>query len=111
MRQNKKYKVIKRTKIEIFNKIQKLYFKTKFKNIIFIVFEFTLELFFFYFVTAFCEVYQKTQTSWIYDFFTSCLISFIYEIFLSFYITIFYTISIRYKIRFLYKAIIFFYNI
>ena len=111
MRQNKKYKVNKRTKIEIFKKIQKLYFKIKLKNIIFIVFEFTFELFFFYFVIAFCEVYQKTQTSWIYDFFTSCLISFIYEIFLSFYIAIIYTISIRYKIRCLYKVIIFFYHI
>ncbi len=105
MRKNKKYKVNKKSKKEIFIKIQKLYFNIKCKIIIFIIFEFLFELFFFYFVTAFCAVYQKTQESWIYDFFTSFLISFAGEIAFAFFIALLYIISIRNKLNFFYNIL------
>ena len=111
MRKNKKYKVNIRNKKEIFTKIQKLYFKIKIKIVVFIFIEFLFQLFFYYFVTAFCSVYQKTQVSWLYDFFISFLISFAVEIAFALLIAIVYIISIRYKLNLLYKVIILIYNI
>ena len=111
LRQNKSYKVSKETKIAILNQIRKIFSNLKCKITIFIVLEFSIILFFYYFVTAFCEVYKETQISWIYDFFISFLISLATEILISLLITLFYTLSIRYKLNFIYKVVIFFYNI
>ena len=111
MRQNKKYKVSKETKIEILGQIRKIFSKLKCKIIIFLILDFSIILFFYYFVTAFCEVYKETQISWIYDFFISFLISLATEIVISLLIALFYTLSIRYKLNFIYKMVIFFYNI
>ena len=80
-------------------------------SILFVVLEFLIMLFFYYFVTAFCDVYKNTQISWLYDFFISFLISFATEIFGSFFLAIFYIISIKYKNKYLYKIVIFFYNL
>ena len=48
--------------------------------IIFIIIEFILMLFFWYFVTAFCHVYNATQISWLWDSLTSILIRAIIEL-------------------------------
>ena len=77
----------------------------------FIIIELTFMLFFYYFVTAFCEVYKQTQISWLYDFFLSFLISLAAEILGSLLIAIFYIVSLKYKLKILYKIIIFLYNI
>ena len=111
MRQNKKYKVSKKTKIEILEQIRKIFSKLKCKIVIFLILDFSIISFFYYFVTAFCEVYKETQISWIYDFFISFLISLATEIVISLLIALFYTLSIRYKLNFIYKMVIFFYNI
>ena len=111
MRKDRKYKVDKKTKIEILKKINNISVKLKYKIIIFFACEFSIMLFFYYFVTAFCEVYKKTQISWILDFFISFLLSFLAEIFCSWLLTIFYILSIRYKLKFLYTLVIFIYNI
>ena len=81
MRKNRKYKVSRETKSIILNKIRETYSKLKGKIIIFLISEFSLMLFFYYFVTAFCEVYKKTQLSWLSDFFISFLISLLTEVF------------------------------
>ena len=111
MREIKNYKVDKKTKIEILEKIRKLSSRLKCKIIFFIILEFVTMLFFYYFVTAFCEVYNKTQKSWLYDFFTGFFISLLTEIVFSFFIVVCYIISIRYKIKFIYNISIFFYNL
>ena len=111
LRKNKDYKVNKKRKINIILQIRHICLKLKNKIITFFILEFLIMLFFFYFVTAFCEVYKKTQISWIYDFFTSFLLSFFAEIFCSWILAIFYHISIRYEINLIYKIVIFFYNL
>ena len=81
------------------------------KTVVFIFFEFSIMLFFYYFVTAFCEVYKKTQISWLADFFSSFLISLLTEIGISLLLTVLYITSINYKIRLIYNITIFFYNL
>ena len=68
-------------------------------------------IFFYYFVTAFCEVYKETQISWITDSFVSFIISFLVEFGLSLIISILYIISIKLKIKRLYKIVMFFYHL
>ena len=111
MRTNKKYKVSKSTKLKIKEQIKKISFKLKCKIIIYMIIEFILLLFFYYFVTAFCEVYNKTQLSWLLDFIISFFISIAIEIFMSLTIAIFYKLSLKYKLRIIYKIVVFFYNI
>ena len=111
MRENRKYKVSKKTKIEILKKINVITKKLKYKIIIYFIIEFFLMLLFYYFVTAFCEVYKKTQISWLMDFLSSCIISFFTQIIFSLVLAIFYIISIRYKLKYLYKIVIFIYNL
>ena len=111
MRKDRSYKVLKETKIEILGQIRKIFSNLKCKIVIFLVLDFLIILFFFYFVTAFCEVYKETQISWIYDYFISFLISLATEVIISFIIALLYTISIRYRLNFIYKVVIFFYNI
>ena len=111
MRKNKNYKVSQETKAHIFEKIKKISSRLKIKVVFFIIIEFIIMLFFYYFVTAFCEVYKKTQNSWLYDFFSGFIISFAAEFGCCFLITICYLISVKYKKRFIYNLTIFFYNL
>ena len=111
MRENRKYKVSRETKSIILNKIKEIYVKLKYKIILFIIIEFSLMLFFYYFVTAFCEVYKKTQINWLFDFFISFLISSLTEIFMAFLLSIFYILSLRYKLKFIYRIVLFIYNL
>jgi hypothetical protein len=71
MRKDSKYIVSKATKRAILMNIYDIIKKLKIKILVFIILECSLLLFFFYFVTAFCEVYQKTQISWLCDSFAS----------------------------------------
>ena len=111
MRKNRKYKVSEETKKKILDKIRKISLKWKCKIILFIIFEFSMMLFFYYFVTAFCDIYKNTQISWIYDFFLSFIISFATEIFGAFILAILYILSLKYKLKFVYTITIFFYSI
>jgi len=103
LREDHKYKVSDERKKEILEKIHKILKTLKIKMIIFIVLDFVILLFFFYFVTAFCEVYQSTQTSWISDAVVSIIISFPIEIAISLAVTLLYKISLKYECQFLYK--------
>ena len=111
LRKDKGYKVNKTRKIYIILQIRHICLKLKNKIFGFFILEFLFMLFFFYFVTAFCEVYSKTQISWIYDCLTSFLLSFFSQIFYAWILAIFYYLSIRYEINFIYKIIIFIYNL
>ena len=110
MRKNRKYKVDKKTKSQMFNQISEISKNLKIKVVVFFALEFSLMLFYYYFVTAFCEVYKKTQVSWIIDFLTSYLLSILTEIILTWLLTLFYIVSIRYKIKFVYTTVLFIYN-
>ena len=111
MRKLKNYKISQKTKGKISAKIEHISKILRLKIVIFIIFEFSIMLFFYYFVTAFCAVYNKTQKSWLLDFFSSFLMSLLGEICLSLLLTVLYTISISYKIKIIYTITLFFYNL
>ena len=111
LRKNKKYIVSKQKKLEILQKILKISSQLKCKAIFFIIFEIILMLYFYYFVTAFCEVYKKIQKSWLYEFIISFFLSLSGEIIFAFLLAILYVLSIKYKSKFIYNIVIFFYNI
>ena len=74
----------------------------------FVVIDIIILLFFYYFTTAFCSVYQNTQSSWISDAVVSIIISFPIEIIIALVITTLYIIAVKYRYKVLYKIIMFF---
>ena len=107
LREDPKYKVSEERKEEILRKINKCLKKLKIKMTFFVIVDFIILLFFFYFVTAFCEVYKNTQTSWISDAVVSIIISFPIELAIALAITIIYFLSIKYKWKYVYKLAMF----
>jgi len=110
LRSDKKYKVKRKKKLLIKYTIQKILKSLEIKIVIFIVVEFLFILFFFYYVTAFCHVYKKTQVDWLLNSFSSFVISSLIAVSLSFLLSIIYKISTKNKYKFLYCISIFFYN-
>ena len=110
LKTDKKYKVNKDKKTQIINKIEKIMKCLKFKIVFFIIFELIFILFFFYYVVAFCQVYQKTQISWLLDCFSSYVISLIFTILLSYICALLYRLAIKNRKRILYKILMFIYS-
>ena len=81
----------------------------KIKIVCYIVFEFSILLFFFYYVAGFCIVYQKTQIDWLLDSITSILLSILFKLLYSFFIAILYIISLKKKSKLLFKIALFLY--
>ncbi len=111
LKKNKKMKVNNKMKIIMLEKILKINKKLKYKLLIFILSEFIIMLFYYYFVTAFCEVYKETQISWLFDSFVSFLISFPVEFLMALVISIVYKISIKNRIKCLYNLAMIFYSL
>jgi hypothetical protein len=111
MRKDKTYYVDSKQKKIIHTTLQKIFKFLKIKITIYIIIEFSLLLFFFYYITAFCEVYKETQKSWIYDSFISFILSIIFELFVSFFISLIYETSLKYKIKLLYRISMIFYEL
>ena len=111
LRDDSNYTVSEKRKEEILIGIYKINQKLKIKIIIFLITEFLIMMFFYYFVTAFCEVYKETQISWILDSFVSFILSFPMEFFNAFIISLLYIISIKAKIKWLYKIAMVFYSL
>ena len=111
MRKNKNYKVTTEMKLKIIEKIHKISNTLERKISLFMIFEFLIMLFFYYFVTAFCEVYRQTQITWLYDCLIGFFISICVEIGFAFLLSLMYKISIKYKKKFIYNVTMFGYNI
>ena len=111
MRQNSNYVVNFRKRKQILINVYEINKILKIKIIIFFIIEFLVMIFFFYFVTAFCEVYRQSQISWITDSIVSFLLSFPIEFGNSFLIAVFYKISVQKKCKLLYKIVMIFYNL
>ena len=109
LKSNKKYKITDKRKKEIVNEIKKILKKHKIKVIIVIIIEVLLILFFWYYITAFCHVYSKTQLSWLLDSFLSILSRLIIELLMSLGFAKLYRIAVVANIKCLYKFVIFFY--
>lgn len=111
LKADKNYKVEETTKMEIQNEIVKILKCLKIKIIFFLIFEFSFLIFFLYYLTIFCHIYQKTQLSWLLDSILSYVISIVFTLVLSFLCVIFYKIALRNKARLLYRILVFIYNI
>ncbi len=111
MRKNREYKVSRKKKNIIYSNLLKIYKYLKIKIVLYIIIEFSIMLFFFYFITAFCEVYTETQLSWLYDSIVSSLISIIFELLISLIISVMYVTSIRIKIKIIYDIVLFLYRL
>ena len=109
IKNNKKYTVSLQRKKEIICEVKRIMKKYKIKVIIFYIIEFICMIFFWYYVTIFCNIYKKTQLSWLID----CIITIIFRIIIDFVINIIlsllYKCSISLKSNCLFRTIIFFY--
>ena len=111
MKINKNYKLNRNKKKIIFNNLLKTFKILKLKIFIYIIIDLFIMLFFLYFITAFCQVYKKTQISWLYDSFISFLLSFPMELLISFIISILYSVAIKLQFRCLYNLVLFIYQL
>ena len=107
---NKKYTVSDERKKEILNEIEKILKKYKIKIIILIVIEFLLMLFFWYYVTAFCHVYNSTQYSWLFDSFLSILSRTVIDFLFPLGLAKLYRLAVESNIKCLYRIVLFFYS-
>ena len=83
-------------------KLNKVYENLRIKIFCYILLEFLILLFFFYYITGFCIVYKETQINWLLDSILSIIISLFVKLFLSFLIAVFYLLSLKYKLKTLY---------
>ena len=110
MKNDKNYVVTNKRKNAILEEIDEILKKYKIKIIILIIIEMVLMLFFWYFVIAFCHVYEATQISWLIDSGICILIRAIIELLISFGLAKLYRVSIDGECYCLYKVIMFMYN-
>ena len=96
-------------KKEIINEIENILKKHKIKVITLIIIEEIFMIFYWYYVTAFCHIYTKTQLSWLLDSFLSMVSRFIIEILVSLGFAKLYRMSVESNIKCLYKVVMFFY--
>ena len=107
---NKKYIVSDKRKEEIKMEIEKILKKFKIKMIILIIIEFSLMLFFWYYVTAFCHVYNSTQYSWLFDSFLSILSRSVLDFLIPLGLAKLYRLSVESNVECIYKIVLFFYS-
>ena len=110
LQQNKKYVITEQRKKEIYEEIVTILKRHKIKVIILVVIQISLTLFFWYYVTAFCHVYSRTQTSWLLDSFLSILSRFVIELLLSLGFAKLYRIAVEANTHCIYKIVLFFYS-
>ena len=110
LKSDKNYKVDLETKEKIEKDISGILKCLKIKIIFFIIFEFLFTLFFFYYVTAFCQVYKSTQISWLLDSISSYVISFGITLVISFIFSIMYKLSIIYQVKIIFSICQFMYT-
>ena len=106
----KKYVVTTQKKLELKREIDYIFKKYKIKIIIFVIIELLLTLFFWYYVTVFCQIYSSTQKSWLWDSFLSILSRIIFDLLLALGFAKFYRIGVESNVKCLYRISIFVYS-
>ena len=109
IKNNKKYRVSIQRKKEIICEVKKIMRNYKIKVIIFYIIEFLCMIFFWYYVTIFCNVYKKTILSWLIDCLITIIIRIIIDFLLNIILALLYKISISLKSKCLYRVMIFLY--
>ena len=110
LKKNKNYVVDYPTKIRVFSEVESILKKYRIKLIIMLCFEFVVLLFFWYFVTAFCQVYSHTQVSLILNCVISIIIRFVIEALFCLLFAKLYTIAAHIDYICFYKFMLFIYD-
>ena len=110
IKKNKKYKASDKRKEEIKKIIEKILRKYQLKVTIFLIIQFLLLIFYWYYVTVFCHVYSKTQISWIIDSLLSMIFRFFVDVILCMLFAKIYRIAISSNFLWIYKVSMFFYS-
>ena len=110
MKKDGKYVITEERKKEIKKEIESVLKKFKLKVLLLIIIELIFMMFFWYYVTAFCHVYQSTQISWILD----SIISMIFRIIIDFLICLglakMYRFAVDINIECIYNICLFLYD-
>ena len=109
IKDDKKYVVDLVRRKNIILEIKNILKKFKIKVVIFYVIQFILLIFYWYYSTMFCLVYNKSQISWIFDVFVTILVRIIFDLVTNLVFTLLYKLSIISKINCLYRILIFLY--
>ena len=110
MKKNKKYNVSEKRKKEIFVEINNILNRHRIKVIILSFIEFSLMLFFWYYVTAFCHVFSSTQISWLLNSFLSIISRLVIELLGSLLLAKLYRMAVEANSHCFYKIVLFFYS-
>ena len=109
IKHNNSYATSVARKREVILEVKNILRKHKIKVVFFYIIEFLLMILFWYYVTIFCNIYQKTIISWLLD----CIITVIFrvklDIFKNFIFSALYKCSIH-SIECVYKLILILYN-
>ena len=110
MKKNNKYFITFQRKKEIITEIKNIIKIFKIKVIAFFIIEFLFIIFFWYYATIFCFVYNKTQLSWLLNSLITIIIKTIIEVFINLLFSLLYKCSISSKFKALYSVILFLYS-
>lgn len=109
IKKDKQYVVSILRKKEIILEMKRILKKFKIKVTIFYILEFLLMIFYWYYATLFCYIYNKTQISWIIDTIITIIFRIIFDLIINLLLSIVYMCSFPLKSGCLYRVIIFFY--
>ena len=109
IKENKKYLISIERKKEIIIEIKKIIKKFKTKAIVFFIVELIIMLFYWYYVTIFCNVYQETQLSWLINSLVTIIVRILEDLFINIVLALLYKSSINCKSGCFFSIIIFFY--
>ena len=109
IKNDKKYTVSLLRKKEIISEVKRIMRNAKIKIIIFYIVEFACMIFFWYYVTIFCNVYKKTQLSWLLDCVMTIIIRILTDFVLNLILALCYKLSIGIKSNCLFRVMIFLY--
>ena len=99
------YKFTIERRKEILLEIKSIMRKFKIKVIIFYIIEIAIMIFYWYYSTMFCFVYNKTQISWLIDTFVSIFVRIIIDLGVNMILSLLYKLSVKFKINCLFSVI------
>ena len=111
LKKNRNYSLDYPTKMRVFSEVEKVLKYYKIKSIIVLIFEFLVILFFWYFVTAFCQVYANTQGSLALNILIAVLIRFVIEVIICLIFAKLYYISTHIDFSCFYGFVLFVYDL
>ena len=110
LKKDKNYVITEERKKDIKKEIESVLRTFKIKVFSLIIIELIFMLFFWYYVTAFCHVYQSTQVSWILDSLISMIFRIIIDLLICLGLAKLYRFSIKVNIECIYKICLFLYD-